>query len=80
MRRAPKEAERAEGGIEECAANVVAKLVFHNEWKAVASGLGRTACCLELGKKGDCGSGRLPGKMWEALERLMEPEEVERFV
>ena len=45
MGRVPKEAECAEGGIEECAAYVAAKLVFFNEWKTVASGPGRAACC-----------------------------------
>ena len=54
MGRAPKEAECAEGGIEESAACVAAKLVFFNEWKTVACGPGRAAYCLELiGKKGD---------------------------
>ena len=63
---------------------LAAKFVSFNEWKTVASGPGRAACCLELvGKKGDSGSGRLPGKCadikvdTEALERMMEPEEVE---
>ena len=42
---------------------VAAKLVFFNEWKTVASGPGRAACCLDLvGKKGDGGSGRLSGR------------------
>ena len=50
--------------IEECAACVAAKLVFFSEWKTVANGPGRAACCLELvGKTGDSGSGRFPGKM-----------------
>ena len=85
MGRAPKEAECVERGIEECAAHVAAKFVLFNEWKTVASGPGRAACCLELvGKKGDSGSGILPGMMCryekvdiEALERLMKPEEAE---
>ena len=33
---------------EECAVYVAAKLVFFNEWKTVASGLGRAASCVEL--------------------------------
>ena len=33
---------------EECAVYVAAKLVFFNEWKKVASKLGRAASCVEL--------------------------------
>ena len=40
MGRGPKEAGCAEGGIEERAAYVAAKLVFFNECKTVASGPG----------------------------------------
>ena len=90
MGQAPKEAEGFVAAKfilfikwEECAAYVAAKLVFFNELKAVASGLGRAASCVELvGKKGQGCSGRLPGKMCrhkkvyiEALERLIEPED-----
>ena len=70
---------------EECAAHVAAKLIFFNQLKTVASGLGRAASCVELvGKNGDGWSRRLPGKMCrhkkvyiEALERLIEPEDEE---
>ena len=58
-----QEAECTEGGIEECAAFVAAKLVFFIERKTVASGPGRAACCVELiGKKGDESSGELLGR------------------
>ena len=83
MGRAPKDAECAEGGIEECAANVAAKLVFI-EWTTVASGPGRAACCVELVRKKviaavddyleRCADVKVD---IEALERLMESEEVE---
>ena len=52
---APKEAECSVAAKfilftkwEECAVCVAAKLVFVNEWKTVASGLGRAASCVEL--------------------------------
>ena len=73
MGRAPKAAECAEGGFEECAAYVEAKLVPLHRVE------GRAACCVELvGQKGDgavedCADFKVD---MEALERLMEPEEV----
>ena len=73
MGRAPKEAECAEGGFEECAAYVEAKLVLFIEWK-------------EEQRAAWSSSERKVMGQWkivpifkvdvEALERLMEPEEV----
>ena len=66
MAQAQKEAECAEGGIEECAACVAAKLVFFIEWKTVVSGPGRAEGCVELvGKKGY-------GAVEDYLERCAE--------
>ena len=43
--------ECAEGGIEESAANVAAKLVFFNEWKTVANGTWKSSVLLGVRRK-----------------------------